>query len=601
MKILFGLNNDDTVKSIVKYYEETYREKIEYKIVYYFKQAIQEITTGEYQRMVLLEDLEKYPNNNYAQIDDFIFKNIDAMTDDFDGKNIIFIASDRRKLGDEFLTRLFNLGIYSVLTGSSRTKSKVCQLINEPKKKKDIKKYYEDTIGRNAYSKVEVSEIEIQRILTYYRNQKGETEKYVEIFDRIAVQYTNEQLLIIVGFLPKDVQEYLNENSERYKEVLKSGDVIMPNPTQQNTVVSPSLENVQVQPVSNANMIEKIVSKPPEVIEKIVVKQVSSKPSIITEVIEKEVVKSIYEVPKDYKKVVCLIGAPKVGTTFCINAISTMLYKRNIKVAIIDMTKKRDSYILYTYDNEGKRAIAAESLRYATSGMNEPLVYGKLSIYTGVPGEDRKQYQASTVLETVSAHNNVILIDCDFSTPLEYYRLASEIYVVQDMDVLNVNQITMFLREIKNRGIPMNKVRIIINKHVKCALTSKDILDGIATYSSPDLKMFDELFPSSEMQYFILPFDQENYTKYIEMMFKYSNVFTSFSKEFKSELLQIVNSIYPIGLNIKTNEENRYKKPVANVLNIFKKNKIIEMKSENSGFEKVIDVNTNNTENKEGE
>ena len=147
----------------------------------------------------------------------------------------------------------------------------------------------------------------------------------------------------------------------------------------------------------------------------------------------------------------------------------------------------------------------------------------------------------------------------------------------------------------------MNKVRIIINKHVKCALTSKDILDGIATYSSPDLKMFDELFPSSEMQYFILPFDQENYTKYIEMMFKYSNVFTSFSKEFKSELLQIVNSIYPIGLNIKTNEENRYKKPVANVLNIFKKNKIIEMKSENSGFEKVIDVNTNNTENKEGE
>ena len=28
MKILFGLNNDDTVKAIVKYYEETYKEKV---------------------------------------------------------------------------------------------------------------------------------------------------------------------------------------------------------------------------------------------------------------------------------------------------------------------------------------------------------------------------------------------------------------------------------------------------------------------------------------------------------------------------------------------------------------------------------------------
>ena len=107
MKILFGLNNDDTVKAIVKYYEETFKEKVEYKNVYYFKQAIQEIKGGEYDRLVILENLEKYPTNNYAQIDDFIFHNIDAMTDEFDAKNIIFIASDRRNLGDEFLAKLF--------------------------------------------------------------------------------------------------------------------------------------------------------------------------------------------------------------------------------------------------------------------------------------------------------------------------------------------------------------------------------------------------------------------------------------------------------------------------------------------------------------
>ena len=88
MKILFGLNNDDMVRSIVKYYEENYNEKVEYKNVYYFKQAIAELAGDDYDRLVILEELEKFPTNNYAQIDDFIFKNIDAMSDDFDAKNI---------------------------------------------------------------------------------------------------------------------------------------------------------------------------------------------------------------------------------------------------------------------------------------------------------------------------------------------------------------------------------------------------------------------------------------------------------------------------------------------------------------------------------
>ena len=42
-------------------------------------------------------------------------------------------------------------------------------------------------------------------------------------------------------------------------------------------------------------------------------------------------------------------------------------------------------YTIYTYDNTGKRNIAGESLKYASNGKNEPLVYEKLSIYTAVP------------------------------------------------------------------------------------------------------------------------------------------------------------------------------------------------------------------------
>ena len=93
----------------------------------------------------------------------------------------------------------------------------------------------------------------------------------------------------------------------------------------------------------------------------------------------------------------------------------------------------------------------------------------------------------------------------------------------------------------------MNKIKVIINKHVNCALTAKDILDGIATYTSYDLKMYDELFNSNAMTYFILPFDEENYKKYVEMVYKYSNKFSSFTDDFKESLNKIINSIYPVG------------------------------------------------------
>ena len=302
MKVLFGLSNDDTVKSIVKFYEETYKEKLEYKNVYYFKQAVQEVHNGGYDRVVLLEDLEKYPTNNYAQIDDYIFKNVDAISDEFDAKHIIFVASDRRKLGDSFLAKLFNIGVYSVLTGSNRTKSKVCEAINSPKKKKDVKKYYEESLDKNVYSKVEVSEVEIQRILAYYRNQEGNTSKYVEIFDRICSQYTNEQMRIIIQFLEPDVKQFLEVNSEKYKAISNMPSAVVPQVAEQQPIID---EN-------NKEKTEVIkIEKQPEIIEKIVVKQSNQPAPVITSVMEKEVVKSVYEIPKDYRKVVCMIGAPK--------------------------------------------------------------------------------------------------------------------------------------------------------------------------------------------------------------------------------------------------------------------------------------------------
>lgn len=597
MKVLFGINNDDTAKGIADFYQQKYQEKIDYKNVYYFKQFIQELSTGEYDRAVVLEELEKFPTNNYAQIDDYLFKNIDAMTDVYDSKNIVYVASDRRKLGDDFLAKLFNLGIYTVLTGQDRTKGKVAAGINKPFQKKDVKKYYDKVLGENIYNSAEVSEIEIQRIISYYRNQNGVPDKYNEIFDRIAAQYTDEQLKVIANFLPADVKQYLSFNNEKYKNLGVNSQPV----EQVSTQTSQMTSEVNVQKTDkkedttkpqkkivekDANAIQ--IKKEPEIIEKIVVQKVPTPAPVVTKVVEKEVVKNVYEIPKDYKKIVCFVGAPKSGTTFCINAIGTYLARNKVKTAICDVTRKRDTYTIYTYDNEGKRAIAAESLKYASNGLNEPLIYEKLSIYTGMPGDDRKQYNASVAIDTIMQNNNVILIDTDFTTPYDYFRLCQEIYLVQDMNVLNIAQTTMFLRELKSHGVPMNKIRIIINKHVRCSLTAKDIIDGIATYTSYDLKMFDELFNSATIPYYILPFDQENYTKYIEMLYKYTNKFSTFSEEFTSNLSKIINAIYPIGGIVSTRNTYTPQKKKNSFGGLFRKQGAGYNNSNENTYEKEV-------------
>ena len=369
-------------------------------------------------------------------------------------------------------------------------------------------------------------------------------------------------MTIIVKYLPADVKEYLEKNSKSYKNIIESSKIQTsttvqpPEPVQQPKITTNNNQNAfEIQ--KGNDIAQKIVVKevPKEkIVEKEVIKEV---PKIVTQVVEKEVVKQFYDVPKDYRKTVCFVGAPKAGTTFCINAIGTILAKQKIKTAMVDMTRKRDLYTIYTYDNTGKRNIAGESLRYASSGRNEPLVYDKLSIYTAVPGEDRKSYNPNVLVDTIVKNNNVVLIDADFSTPLDYFRLAQDIYIVQDMNILNINQITMFLRELKQRGIGMEKVKIIINKYVECSLGTKDIIDGIATYTSYDLKMFDELFNPRRVQYFILPFDVGNYTKYVEMVYKYSNKFSSFTKEFQDNLSEIINSIYPTKGEVSV-EETHY-------------------------------------------
>ena len=83
MKVLFAVSNENISESIVKKYQKDYKEIISYKNVYYFNAILKEIQKDKsYDRIVISEDLEPFANNNYEQIDRFIFDKLDAISDE---------------------------------------------------------------------------------------------------------------------------------------------------------------------------------------------------------------------------------------------------------------------------------------------------------------------------------------------------------------------------------------------------------------------------------------------------------------------------------------------------------------------------------------
>ena len=74
MKVLFAVSNDNVSSSIIKKYQEKYKEIITSKNVYYFNAIIKELQKDKtYDRVVISEDLEAFTHTQYDQIDKFIF------------------------------------------------------------------------------------------------------------------------------------------------------------------------------------------------------------------------------------------------------------------------------------------------------------------------------------------------------------------------------------------------------------------------------------------------------------------------------------------------------------------------------------------------
>ena len=289
MKVLFAVNNESISESIIKQYQQEYKEIISSKNVYYFDAIVRELQKDKtYDRIVISEDVEPFTNNNYGVIDNFIFKRLDSISDEATtttGQDIpiILICADRRTKSENFFVKLFGIGIYSALIGQDRTTTNVCKLINTPRSKKDAKIYYRidaDEVDYKSENDGDVNEVEIQNILNHYKRLGKNEEEYVKSFDNIAEQYTDAQLRVICRFLPLNVKAVLEESSQKYQELITFG-TATPSRSQKREKENKYVPNKDYHDRKNGKSEEKKL----DVLEKNIGKSELTKPVVIPKAI----------------------------------------------------------------------------------------------------------------------------------------------------------------------------------------------------------------------------------------------------------------------------------------------------------------------------
>ena len=77
------------------------------------------------------------------------------------------------------------------------------------------------------------------------------------------------------------------------------------------------------------------------------------------------------------KKVVCFVGTSKNGTSFIINNLAYYFAQMGINTAILDTTKNKNSYYIFTQNEERLRAIAYSCFEKLKSGISDGIIMNK--------------------------------------------------------------------------------------------------------------------------------------------------------------------------------------------------------------------------------
>lgn len=249
------------------------------------------------------------------------------------------------------------------------------------------------------------------------------------------------------------------------------------------------------------------------------------------------------------KKIVAFVGASKSGTSFLVNNLACLFASLGVKTAILDMTKNKNSYYIYTNNDENLRNVAYTSIEKLENGVSEPIrIDRNLEVYTAMPNDGKDYSNTEAILSTLVQNSSLVLIDCDFNTDFGYFANSQEIYLVQSMDILTIQELTGFLRDLKTKGIlDQEKLRVVVNKELKVRnLSSKAVIGGMSFYNDPAMSYMTELFNKDKIRACTIPFDENVYSRYLEGIVNCVISINGYPKGFINNLKILGNMVYPL-------------------------------------------------------
>ena len=254
MKVLFAVSNEKITEQVVAKYQVMFNELLSYKEVYYYNAIVKELEKNkDYNAIVIDESLESVSNDKGDQ---YLLNNLDAITDiAVNNENtqipIILICKADRQPAEEFLEKIYKIGIFNALILKDRKISKICEYINNPRNKKDAKKYYQinvdDTEVVADTEHDSIAKTELKNILNYYAKLGNDTSKYSETFERIAEQYTDVELVYIIARFPENVKNVLMSENQRFRNLM-------------------SIDPSKLQQMEQAKKQQEMVEKPKQVV-----------------------------------------------------------------------------------------------------------------------------------------------------------------------------------------------------------------------------------------------------------------------------------------------------------------------------------------------
>ena len=250
-------------------------------------------------------------------------------------------------------------------------------------------------------------------------------------------------------------------------------------------------------------------------------------------------------------------------TSFLINNIAEILAMNNVNTAILDLSQNRNAYYIYTKNEENLRIKANECIKKLKEGIAEGVeVHKNLTVYTSAFDIEEIE-NVEPIIQTLLKKHSIILLDCDFNTPDRYFKYAQEIYLVQSMDILTIQPLTLFLRKLTDKGaFSEDKVRVVLNKYVRTKELNEEILvGGISIYNDASMTVRKELFDRKTVKRITVPLEIETYLRYLDGLVICDVSLKGYSKKLLQSLKQLATMVYNSNSNNKQN--SKYVPPSA--------------------------------------